>query len=100
MMIILKKNRWIGPVLCLCFIVATLSAAGFILTHADHDCVGEGCPVCLQIQWARSFAGNLGDALPRECPPYPLIARASFPPSLVFYGVCLTAVRLKVKMNA
>jgi hypothetical protein len=35
-------------------------AEGFIFTHLDHDCIGDHCPVCLQIEIAQNLLKGLG----------------------------------------
>ena len=42
------KRRLVALSLLLCFVIASLLAT-FIIIQAGHDCVGEDCPVCVQI---------------------------------------------------
>jgi len=52
-----KKNLLLIPAACIAFSVVfteTLTAA-----EHDHDCTGEDCPVCLQIEAAKCFLRNL-----------------------------------------
>jgi hypothetical protein len=44
--------------LCLCFVTCLLTDSFFPAREAGHDCGGENCPVCAQIEAARSSAGN------------------------------------------
>jgi hypothetical protein len=38
--------RWMA----ILFLAALLGSIGFILAHADHDCIGHHCPICEQIR--------------------------------------------------
>jgi hypothetical protein len=44
--------------LCLCFMACLLLDSFIPAREAGHDCSGESCPVCAQIETARSSAGN------------------------------------------
>ncbi len=41
-----KKKRIIATVLAVVFALAVALSLVFIAAEADHDCSGEGCPVC------------------------------------------------------
>ncbi|MBQ9331211.1 MAG: AraC family transcriptional regulator [Oscillibacter sp.] len=45
----MKTTRRAALVLTAVFALAVLVSSAFIVVHADHDCVGEGCPVCQQM---------------------------------------------------
>jgi hypothetical protein len=89
-----------GVALCLCVVLASLFSENFIAARADHDCRGEGCPVCLWLQGARTLArqfkyavfpsGLFPGALPLLLPVSGLAALRPAPAS---------SVKLKVKMN-
>jgi hypothetical protein len=49
-------------VLTACLAIAVVSADVFVFTHLDHDCNGEHCAVCLQIQIAQNMLEGLGRA--------------------------------------
>jgi hypothetical protein len=44
--------------MCLCFGACLLVDSSFPAREADHDCGGDNCPICAQIETARSSAGN------------------------------------------
>lgn len=46
----LYVRRSIVLVVCLGIAVTFLLSTWFIISHVDHDCIGEHCPVCAQIQ--------------------------------------------------
>jgi hypothetical protein len=87
-------------VLGICFILPALFSENFIITHAEHDCCGDRCPVCLQIQWARNFSRQFRYAPLQNSPSLSVLF---FAPHIlkpaVFNFVPITSVSLKVKMN-
>jgi hypothetical protein len=80
--------------------MAALFLEGYILFHQDHDCSGEGCPLCLLIQRVENFFRELKSAAS-----YPGFSAAALLTVVfilkfaVFRFVPLSAVQLKVKMN-
>lgn len=38
-----------SALLALLFVFAVISSAGFLILEAHHECSGEDCPVCLEI---------------------------------------------------
>ncbi|GHU92154.1 hypothetical protein FACS189479_00160 [Spirochaetia bacterium] len=47
-------------VLTACLALAAVFAEGFVFTSLDHDCTGEHCSVCLQIEIAQNLLKGLG----------------------------------------
>ena len=47
-------------VLTACLALAVVCAGIFVLTNLDHDCMGEHCAVCLQIEIAQNLLAGLG----------------------------------------
>jgi hypothetical protein len=92
--------RWTALILCVSFMTLSFFSEAFLLDHTNHDCCGDGCPVCLQIQWARDFSRQFRYA---SCPVLtsidgPLVF--CFCVKTVFLNpVPLSSVSLKVKMN-
>ncbi|MFP3090533.1 hypothetical protein LQZ21_09430 [Treponema sp. TIM-1] len=85
--------------LCFCFVSASLFSENYILPHGEHDCPGEGCPVCPLIQGAANFSRQAKNAV---LPEYSAAVRWMALVMLhlvVFRFIPLSAVRLKVKMN-
>jgi hypothetical protein len=84
----------------ICFVLGFLVSETLVITGQDHGCCGEGCPVCLQIQWAQQVFKHLKYALVYHGLP----ARTVVPVGIMAYVLLCTlmpfsAVRLKVKMN-
>ena len=50
-----RKSNILTPVL--------LGAALFLIEEAGHDCIGEGCPVCLQMGICRNTLKGFAPAL-------------------------------------
>jgi hypothetical protein len=48
-----KKTLLLVPAVCISFSV--FFSETLIGAYHDHDCIGEGCPVCLQIEAADIF---------------------------------------------
>jgi hypothetical protein len=84
----------------LCFVLGFLVSETLVITGQDHACCGEGCPVCLQIQWAQHILKHLKYALVDHAFPASRIV-----PEVILAGLMLgtliplSTVRLKVKMN-
>lgn len=95
-----RKKRLIASVLC-CIFAAVLIVSGVLLAaHLQHECPGEGCPVCAAISgWERLLRGM---ALAAALESALLLARRAL-------GACVparlngmathTLVALKVKLS-
>jgi hypothetical protein len=80
--------------------MTVLFLEGSILFHQNHDCSGEGCPLCLLIQRVENFFRELKSAA--SCPGFSadtLLMAAFILKFAVFRFVPSSAVQLKVKMN-
>jgi len=56
------KRRLIALLFLFCFVIASLTATIFIITQADHDCIGEGCSVCALIHNAQKLLERMSKA--------------------------------------
>jgi hypothetical protein len=90
---------WICLVFCLCFVTASLFSEPLIAVHEHHDCLGEGCPVCLLIQGAEHFSRQLRSALYPALFSNVLLMTFLILQRSVFRSLPVNPVRLKVKMN-
>lgn len=45
-----KKNRRAALLLSVAVVFVVLSSVLYIAHEANHDCIGEGCPICAQIE--------------------------------------------------
>lgn len=58
------KNKRIFAFLTAFFVAAVLFLSGlFIVTHVEHDCTGEGCFVCAEIEACVFTIGLLAEAV-------------------------------------
>jgi hypothetical protein len=89
-----------GIALCACLVLAALFSENFIAVRADHDCSGEGCPVCLLAEGARTLTRQLKHAaFPAGLFPGAAPLVVPVPGRAVLYPVSASSVTLKVKMN-
>lgn len=58
-----QQKRILALLLSIAVILFLLSSSAFIVTHADHDCVGENCPVCEQLYSCAQNLKNLSVSL-------------------------------------
>ena len=86
--------------LLLCFIMSAIVTETIAAVNNDHNCSGEGCPVCVMVQQAENFcrqfkyaAFDSGFSATGILPARAVLSFAVFSP------VPLSSVRLKVKMN-
>jgi hypothetical protein len=93
-------SRRLGLILCCCGVALFLVSETCTAFHADHDCCGEGCPVCSLLQdlarGSRQF--RYAPAVP-AFPPGVVLLAALGARFLVCRGIPVSGVRLKVKMN-
>lgn len=53
-----RKKRLIASVLCCIFAAALIVSGVLLAAHLQHECPGEGCPVCAAISgWERLLRG-------------------------------------------
>ena len=58
-----QRNQVSAAVLAALFSVVVLFSSVFIIEHADHDCVGENCPICEQLYSCAQNLKNLSVSL-------------------------------------
>ena len=95
-----KRKRIISLVVAAAVLFVMLYSALYIAAEANHDCVGENCPICYQINVCQNALKNLSLAVCAEAFAavftYTLCRRisacADFTPSY-------TLVSLKVKLT-
>ncbi|MBQ7645754.1 MAG: hypothetical protein IJS94_00655 [Clostridia bacterium] len=57
------KRRFAAAILA-AFILVAVAASLFIVVHeADHDCIGEGCPICAVVAVCQNTLKTLSGAL-------------------------------------
>ena len=58
-----KKKRIISVVVAVAVFFVMLYSALYIAAEANHDCVGENCPICYQISVCENTLKNLSLAV-------------------------------------
>lgn len=87
---------------CICITAAFLLSAWFIASHADHDCPGQDCPTCAQIQYCANIFQKLGAGLDAFVPSAWLLAAVLLCSLLAVKfpdRAQDTPVKLKVRLN-
>lgn len=58
-----KKKRIVSLVVAVAVFFVMLYSALYIAAEANHDCVGENCPICYQISVCQNALKNLSLAV-------------------------------------
>jgi hypothetical protein len=53
------RKRFLLIIFAVCITLSLIFAGTFALTHLNHDCYGDECPVCLQIEIAQNILKGL-----------------------------------------
>ena len=95
-----KTKRILAMVMAVAIFAVMLSSALFLAEEANHDCIGDGCQICLQLNLCRGVLKSLSlvllaavAALTVAC-----ILCGGFWPSQGSTGH-ITLVALKVKLS-
>lgn len=54
-----KHKKTLAVLLVAFMLIGILSSHKFIIDNAHHDCTGENCPICLQIEAAVSLIRSI-----------------------------------------
>lgn len=54
-----RKQKWMAIILCICFVAMSAFTLTTIASHADHECCGEQCEICLHISHLRNTLKQL-----------------------------------------
>lgn len=95
-----KLKKTLAVTICVCFIMASFLSTIFIITHEHHQCTGESCTVCCQLENAKNTLKQLGAGA---------ASGAFFLPALTFLILCVitcfsniktaSLVTLKIRMD-
>ena len=44
-----SRNRVVSWIVLMVFSIVIFCSSAFIIVHADHDCMGEDCSVCMEL---------------------------------------------------
>ena len=93
---LLSKRKFIFLALALCLVVSVVFAETLIAGSHDHDCTGTNCPVCTQIEMAKSLKLASITLLFISC----LVFSALIPKIYArLYDYSISPVMLKVRFN-
>lgn len=59
----IKHKKTIAGLICILFIAAISLSITYIVKEANHDCIGDHCPICAHIQVAERMLGELSSAV-------------------------------------
>ncbi|MDR2176112.1 MAG: hypothetical protein LBO82_09300 [Synergistaceae bacterium] len=99
----MKYRRVAVLAVSFCVLAAFWTGAVFVLSHAEHDCAGEACPVCAQMKSASDALRCLLEELLKPAAPVyrallPLFVLMFF--SGFFNGIKRhTLISTKVRLN-
>ena len=55
----MKKNRILAILIMMIFLLGIVFSYRFIIENAHHDCTGETCPICMEIEQAVQFVSHI-----------------------------------------
>ena len=55
----IKQKKVVSALLALLLMLSLFFSVFFIAVEADHDCTGEDCPICCQIQNCENLLKNM-----------------------------------------
>jgi len=96
-----RKRRILLLVLAVCIVFSIVSAETLIASEHDHECTGNCCPVCLQIEIVNCFLKtfNLAGFILLFAAFLAFFAKVHYIYNEFFY-YRLTPVALKVRFNS
>lgn len=58
-----SRNRAVSWIVLIVFSLVIFCSSAFLIVHADHNCTGEDCSVCLELAECRKTLQTLGTAV-------------------------------------
>lgn len=55
----LRNRSFLSKVLLVLFILSIVLTSALILCSLNHECIGEGCTICYEINLAKNIFSNL-----------------------------------------
>lgn len=96
----LSTKRISAIFLCLCFIVVSLLSMMYLIKEINHDCMGEHCKVCSNIDSAKNILKQLSNRKIEGENINTIILPLTITILFITYKVIIfTPVKLKVRMN-
>ena len=57
-----EKHRFAAVLMCVILTAVILLSSFYIVEEAHHDCTGQNCPICHEIQLCVQFLNTVGGA--------------------------------------
>ena len=96
----IKMNKALAGIMATMILLVMLFSAIFIVSHTDHDCTDEDCPICACLQQCENILHGASDGSQFTASGFiPVVLIAGF--ILVSYCIVIsdTPVLAKVRMN-
>lgn len=95
-----NKMRLAAAFLAAAILIIVLFSVFFIAHEADHDCTGDGCPVCALIQTCENNLRQLGGGTAASYAVGVLVfLTLAMPVLTAFATIALTPVSRKIRLN-
>ena len=96
----MKKRRIVAAVMCFALLLVMVSSAAYIVIEANHNCVGDGCPICHEIQICQQILNTVGTALVSVAASLCATFLLTTPVRTLFRAAeAITLISLKVKLS-
>jgi len=96
----MKKRRIIAAVMCFALLLVIVFSAAYIVIEANHNCTGDGCPICHEIQVCQQVLNTVGTAFVRVAVSLGAIFLFIAPVhTLIRTAEVVTLISLKVKLS-
>ena len=93
-----KTKRIIAVILVVTLVLTIVFAEAFIVAEAEHDCVGEGCPICEKIAVFQAVIGAYAVALLLITAVKMQLFISGFKHLLYLRIICNNPIKLRVKL--
>ena len=95
-----KALRIAAVTMGLMMLILVLFSAFYIAAEADHDCCGEGCPICACIHQCEKTLRGIGDGTAVRCAAVAPVILILLAAAFVIPAVSLdTLISRKVRLN-
>ncbi|MCR4955829.1 MAG: hypothetical protein K6A30_04005 [Lachnospiraceae bacterium] len=55
----MKKSKWLAILVAIIMLAGIIGSLCFIIEYAHHDCCGEDCAICMEIEQAAQLISSL-----------------------------------------
>ena len=93
-------RRVLACIMAVMVFFVVLFSAFFIVSHADHDCTGEDCPICACMQQCENILHGVGgDSMFVSIGILPIVLFTASLFVFCYFVISDTPVSAKVRMN-